>query len=417
MVLTNWAGNVSFSAAAFHQPASVAELQRLVATSARVKALGRGHSFSPIADTTGDLVSLARLPKLVTIDAARSQVTVAAGVTYGELAPRLDQAGYALANLGSLPHISVAGAVATGTHGSGNSLRNLSAAVAALDLVTAAGDVVTLRRDGSGGQFAGAVVSLGALGIAVSLTLDVEPTYQVRQYVYENLPLAALDDHLDEVVGSADSVSLFTTWREPVISQAWLKQRTGQARPRPPALWLGARLADGRRHPLGLDPAACTPQLGVPGPWHERLPHFRLDFTPSAGHELQSEYLIARPRALDAIHAIEAIGDRVAPVLQVAEIRTVAADDLWLSPCYQRESTAFHFTWIDDATAVLPVLAVVEDQLAPLAPRPHWGKLFTIAPELIASEYQRLPDFAGLARSYDPSGKFSNAFLDTYLPA
>jgi xylitol oxidase len=417
MVLTNWAGNVSFGAAAFHQPTSVTELQRLVATSARVKALGRGHSFSRIADTTGDLVSLARLPKLMTIDAARSQVTVAAGVTYGELAPRLDQAGYALANLGSLPHISVAGAVATGTHGSGNSRGSLATAVAAIDLVTATGDLVTLSRDRSGDEFAGAVVSLGALGIAIALTLDVEPTYQVRQYVYQDLPFAVLDDHLDEVLASADSVSLFTNWREPVISQAWLKQRTGQARPRPPALWLGARLADGRRHPLGLDPAACTPQLGVPGPWHERLPHFRLDFTPSAGHELQSEYLIARPRALDAIRAIRAIGGRVAPVLQVAEIRTVAADGLWLSPCYQRESTAFHFTWIDDYAAVAPVMAIVEEQLAPLDPRPHWGKLFTIAPERIAAEYQRLPDFAELMHDHDPCGKFRNPFTGAYLLA
>jgi alditol oxidase len=417
MVVTNWAGNVSFRAAAFHQPASVPELQRLVAASPRVKALGRGHSFNPIADTTGDLVSLARLPKPVTIDAALRRVTVGAGVTYGELAARLDQAGYALANLASLPHISVAGAVATGTHGSGNSLGSLATAVAAIDLITASGDLVTLSRDHSGAQFAGAVVSLGALGIAVTVTLDIEPTYQVRQYVYENLPLAALDDHLDEVFASAYSVSLFTDWRAPVITQAWLKQRAGQGLARPPQRWLGARQADGPRHPLGLDPAWCTPQLGVPGPWHERLPHFRLDFTPSAGQELQSEYLIPRHRALEAIHAIEPIGDRIAPVLQVAEIRTVAADDLWLSPCYQRDTTAFHFTWIDDPAAVLPVLAVIEDQLAPLAPRPHWGKLFTMAPDVLASEYQRLPDFAGLLLSHDPSGKFRNAFLDAYLPA
>jgi xylitol oxidase len=416
-VVTNWAGNVSFGAAAFHQPASVAGLQRLVAASPRVKALGSGHSFNRIADTAGDLVSLARLPKLVAVDAARRQVMVGAGVTYGELAPRLDQAGYALANLGSLPHISVAGAVATGTHGSGSSCGSLATAVAAIDLVTAPGDLVTLSRDRSGDQFAGAVVSLGALGIAVALTLDIEPAYQVRQYVYENLPLAALDDHLDEVLASAYSVSLFTDWREPVITQAWLKQRAGQAMSRPPAQWLGARLADGRRHPLGLDPAWCTTQLGVPGPWYERLPHFRLDFTPSVGRELQSEYLIPRDRAIDAVHAIEAIRDRVAPVLQVAEIRTVAADDLWLSPCYQRETAALHFTWIDDPAAVLPVLAALEEQLAPLAPRPHWGKLFTMAPDVVASEYQRLPDFTRLLRSYDPSGKFGNPFLDAYLRA
>src|SRR3984957_15858682 len=300
---TNWAGNVSFRSARRHQPSSVDELRRLVTGSRRIKAIGTGHSFSPIADTTGDQVSLAGLPTDIAVDASGRQVTISGLVTYGQLAPALDRAGYALANLGSLPHISVTGACMTGTHGSGDSRGNLATSVAAIELVTAAGDLVRLDR--SAPDFAGAVVSLGALGIVVSLALDIEPAYRVRQTVYENLPVAELDQ-LTEIFAAGYSVSLFTNWREPVINQVWVKQRL--AEPDPPTVWRGARRATATRHPVpGWPSDSCTTQLGLPGPWHERLPHFRLDRTPSVGHELQSEYLLPRESALDAFRAVNEI--------------------------------------------------------------------------------------------------------------
>ena len=417
--LTNWAGNVAFSATRVHRPASVAELQRLVAAGACVRALGTGHSFSRIADTPGDLVSVAGLPKIMKVDAEAATVTVSAGVRYGELAPHLHAAGYALRNLASLPHISVAGACATGTHGSGSSNGNLATAVCAMEMITAGGDAVTMSREADGDRFRGAVVGLGALGIVTSLSLDIVPTFGIRQYVYENLPHEQLYEHLTDIFASAYSVSLFTDWRSPRIRQVWLKQRAGEHDPPTPGTrWYGALAADGPRHPVpGLPAANSTRQLGVPGPWHERLPHFRLDFTPSAGDELQSEYLLPQRLAAGALRAIASIGDRVAPVLRISEIRTVAADDLWLSPSYRQDSMAIHFTWINDVPAVMPVLATVEDRLAPFGARPHWGKLFTTSPAAVSRLYDRLPDFQRLLRSLDPDGKFRNKFIDTYVPA
>ena len=358
---TNWAGNVTFRAARHHRPTSIGQLQALVARADRVRALGTGHSFNRLADTEGDLVSVAGLPKLLEIDSTGRTVTVGAGMRYGELGSPLHEKGFALHNLGSLPHISVAGAVATGTHGSGCSNGNLSTAVRALQLVTPDGETVALDRDRDGATFPGAVVALGALGIVTHLTLALVPAFEIRQYVYDGLPYDRLIEHLDEILSAAYSVSVFTDWREPVSCQVWLKRRTGDHTQEPTSRWLGARLADGPRHPLaGMSPAACTPQLGQAGPWHERLPHFQLGSTPSRGEELQSEYFVARESAAGALGAVARLTAQVAPVLQTAEIRTIAADDLWLSPAYRRDSVALHLTWIADAIAVAPVVAAVE---------------------------------------------------------
>ncbi|HTT00104.1 MAG TPA: FAD-binding protein [Streptosporangiaceae bacterium] len=414
---TNWAGNVTFSAERFHRPASLPELQRLVAGSARVRALGTGHSFNRLADTPGDLVSVAGLPRLTEVDTAGSSVTVSAGLRYGELAVALHRAGRALGNLGSLPHISVAGACATATHGSGDGNGNLATAVSAVQLVTADGDLVTVSRDADPDRFPGTVVSLGALGVVARLTLDTVPTFYIRQYVYEDLPFERVQGHFDEIASSGYSVSLFTDWRGPRMSQVWVKQRADDAGA--PVLgprWLGAGRADGPRHPLpGLPAASCTEQMGRPGPWHERLPHFRLEFTPSAGDELQSEYLLPRGAAIDALDALQQIAGPLAGVVQVCEIRTVAPDHLWLSPSYRRDSVAVHFTWVNDWAAVAPVLAQVEQRLVPLHARPHWGKLFAISPEIVRGLYPRLADFGRLMRRCDPAGKFRNDLLDRYV--
>jgi xylitol oxidase len=418
--LTNWAGNVTFSAQRVSRPESLGELRRIVAGRERVRALGTGHSFNPIADTPGDLVSVAGLPRVMEIDARRATVTVSAGLRYGELVGQLDAAGWALRNLGSLPHISIAGACATGTHGSGDANGNLATAVSALQMVTAGGDVVTASREDDGEQFDGLVVALGTLGIVTSLTLDLVPAFGIRQYVYEALPRDQLAEHLPDILASGYSVSLFTTWRGGPVEQVWRKCLAGPGdSPLPePSRWHGAVLAGHPLHPVpGMSPENCTEQLGVPGPWHLRLPHFRLEYTPSSGEELQSEYLVPREQASAALAAIDYIRDLVAPVLQISEIRTVAADGLWLSPSYRQPSVAIHFTWIKDTRAVLPVLAAIEEQLAPLLARPHWGKLFTVSPEVVRGLYERLPDFQRLRGHYDPAGKFGNEMVDAYVPA
>jgi alditol oxidase len=414
---TNWAGNVAFGAADLHRPSSLGQLQALVAHAGprdRIRVLGAGHSFNDLADSRGIQVSLAGLPPEVCVDSVGRQARVAAGLSYAELAGRLDQAGFALRNLASLPHISIAGATATATHGSGAANQNLAAAVSGLRLVTADGDVVDLGRRDEG--FAGAVVHLGALGAVVSLTLDLVPSFDVSQRVYENLPLAALDDHdhFTDLMASGYSVSLFADWRAPRLTQVWIKQREGP--PVAPGPWFTAAPAPAQRNPVpGGSPDACTGQLGVPGRWYERLPHFRPEFRPSVGDELQSEYLLPVAHAVPALHALDRIRDRLAPVLRLCEIRVVAADRLWLSPSYRQDSVAFHFTWIRDTALVLPMVGLAERQLAPYGARPHWGKIFTTPPETLRQRYERLPDFLRLMDHYDPAGKFRNAYTARHL--
>jgi alditol oxidase len=407
--VTNWAGNVTFGAARVQRPATVARLREMVAESPRLHAIGIGHSFSRVADSSGDLISVTALPASVLT--SRDSVQVSAGLTYSELAPQLDKQGFALPNLASLPHISVAGACATGTHGSGSGNGSLATAVSSIDIVTADGGLVTIDRGTP--DFDGAVVALGALGIATSLTLDVVPAFSVRQWVYEDLPRQELDTGFEEIFGSAYSVSVFTTWRDTErLSQLWVKHRADDGF-QAPQRWLGARLASRQLNPVpGMPPGQATQQLGVPGPWHERLPHFLADSTPSSGDELQSEYLLPRDAAVAALAALNPLADRIAPLLRVAEIRTVAADDLWLSPCYQRDTVAFHFTWRKETAVVAALLPLIEERLAPFAPRPHWGKVFTMAPPA----YPRLADFGRLMSRYDPSAKFRNEFINSVFP-
>jgi xylitol oxidase len=431
----NWAGNVRFGAHRIHRPESVDEVRRFVARGRPVRALGTGHCFNTIADAAagspdggsdtggpgnsgaGDLIVLDRLPPIMDVDPAQRSVTVTASVRYGDLATHLDAAGFALHNLASLPHISVAGSIATGTHGSGDRNGGLATAVTGIEFVTATGELVTMTRDSHPEEFAGSIVALGALGIVTRVRLAIEPAYEVAQWVYEGMPWDRLLANLDDVFASAYSVSVLTRWDAPAVDYLWRKQRVHARDARPAAAWLDATLADEPRHPVvGLPPEPATPQLGQPGRWHERLPHFRLKFTPSVGAELQSEFFVPRDHAAAAIESMRGIGDRLAPVLMVAELRTVAADDLWLSPTYGRDSLALHFTWTPDAPAVLAAVAEIENALEPFAHRPHWGKVFTMAPHMVADRFERLADFGRLRHRLDPTGVFGNDFVDRYAP-
>ncbi len=409
--MRNWAGNMTYRAQRLLAPCSVAELQELVAASPRLRPVGTRHSFNGIGDTDGDLLSLRKLPRRLEIDAAGTTVTIDGGSTYGDICGPLHAAGLALHNLPSLPHITVAGACATGTHGSGGRLPILAARVTAMELVLADGSRTTTL------PLEAAAVALGALGVVTALTLRVEPTYEVRQDVFERLPADAFEAAFEEATALADSASFFTTWRDDSIDQVWLKRRLdSDGGPLPPAVLHGATPATRHLHPIReLPPDACTPQLGVPGPWHERLPHFRLTHTPSSGEELQSEYFVARPDAADAFRALQALRLQLAPLVQVSEIRTLAADDIWLSPAYGRPTAAFHFTWIADTRRVLEMLPAVERALEPFEPRAHWAKLSTLSPEVVAKRHPRLADFARLAARCDPTGKLQNEALAAIL--
>ncbi|HWD37868.1 MAG TPA: FAD-binding protein [Fimbriimonas sp.] len=408
--MKNWAGNFEFSAKRVHRPTSVDEVRQVVSKAEKARALGTRHSFSLIADTPFDLISVEHLTAIEPVDREQSTVAIEAGVSYGQLAPILDRQGFALHNLASLPHISVVGACATSTHGSGEKNKSLSAAVRAMEIVTAEGDLVTLSRNVDGDRFLGAVVGLGGLGVVTRVTLDVQPAFTMRQQLYERLPFSDLEQHFDEVEDAGYSVSLFTDWKTDSINQVWVKQRDmGDI---PPALF-GATLAQVDRHPIGdLSPVNCTKQMGVPGPWYERLPHFRMAFTPSSGEELQSEFYVPRAQALDALREVQKLSSRITPVLQISEIRAIAADDFWMSPSYRRDSIGIHFTWEKDWAGVSALLPDLQEALRPFRARPHWSKLFTMSPQPL---YERLSDFHALLQSYDPKGKFRNPFLDQFV--
>ncbi len=416
--IMNWAGNIEYSTEKLYSSSSMEQVRDFVKQQSRFKVLGTRHCFNTIADSKDYLLSLKPMDEVVALDSEARTVTIGAGITYGKLSPFLHSRGFALHNLASLPHISVAGACSTATHGSGEKNGNLATAVSALELVTAAGDVVKLSRQKDNETFHGAVVGLGALGVITQLTLDLQPTFMMRQYVYENLPLRQMADHFDAIEASAYSVSLFTDWQKQRVNEVWLKSRTetGQAFDAKPEFF-GAKLATKNLHPIAeLSPENCTEQMGVPGPWYERLPHFRMGFTPSAGKELQSEYFVPREHAVEAILAVEQLRDQISPHLMISEIRAIAADDLLMSPCYQQPCITLHFTWKQDWPAVRNVLPMIERELAPFKARPHWGKLFTMSPAQLRLIYaERMTKFIELAKKFDPQGKLRNDFLNTNI--
>jgi xylitol oxidase len=406
---TNWAGNYTYRATRLHRPSTLDQVREVVAGAPRLRVIGSRHSFSDIGDSS-ELLSLDRLPARIAVDHAGRTVTVAAGLTYAELAIALRRHGVALHNLASLPHISVGGAIATASHGSGDRSRNLAGAVAGLEIVTSSGEIVTASRGDE--DFDGIVVGLGALGVLTRVTLDVEPAYDVRQRVFEDMSWDALFDDFGAISGSADSVSVFTRWQDR-IDQVWLKSRVSDEPEDLRTTFFGARAATVERHPiLGIDPVNCTPQLGAAGVWSDRLPHFRMGFTPSAGAEIQSEFFVARSQAAAAIRSTLAVADVIRPVLQVSEIRTIAADELWMSPQYGRDTVSLHFTWNPDPPAVERALIAVEAALAPFAARPHWGKVFLADAARVGPLYERLPDFLRLRRRLDPRGAFRNDWLE-----
>jgi alditol oxidase len=412
----NWAGNHAYSGT-IHQPETIEQLQELVRRSVKVRALGTRHSFNDIADSRDALISLAHFDRVTSLDRARNTVVIDGGVRYGQLGRYLQREGYALHNLASLPHISVAGACATATHGSGERNGNLAVAVRAMDIVGADGELLVLSRESEGDDFDGMVVSLGALGVITSLTLDVVPTFDVRQDVYENLTLAQVERHFDAIEASGYSVSLFTDWTGDRFSQVWLKRRAVAGDSVEAAeSFFGATRATADRHPIAeISAEHCTAQMGVAGPWCDRLPHFRMEFTPSSGEELQSEYFVHREHGVAALKSLMQLRDRVSPLLLVTEIRTVAADRLWMSPCYNQDCVAIHFTWKPDWPSVRALLPQIESTLEPFGARPHWGKLFTMPAARVHSLYEKLPDFQRLLDAHDPQGKFRNAFVDEYV--
>jgi xylitol oxidase len=403
--MQNWSKNVDFNDKSYLQPTSLAELQELIRTNPKVRARGTAHCFNEIANTSSMALNLAKMPKTIDVDTAKKSVRVAAGLTYGELAPLLHAQGWALSNMASLPHISIAGSISTGTHGSGIKNQNLANQVLSFDLVTAEGELRHIDRTNP--AFNALVIGLGLGGIVYQYELRIEESFQIRQVVYPEIPLDILQRNFDSIMGSAYSVSYFTDWSSSQVGNLWCKFRDGEVIPESIG---GSPQADKKFHPIpSVDPVACTEQLGTTGDWHDRLSHFKLAFTPSVGEEIQTEFFVNRKDAAAAIEAVSRLGGEITPLLWITELRTIAADNLWLSGAFERDTLAIHFTWKKD-DAIYPVIEKVEAALRPFSYRPHWGKVFTADSAYLKSVYPKINEFKALVEALDPTSKFENSF-------
>ena len=413
--IKNWAGNITYSSSQIDYAQSLEEVQQFVKNTSQFKVLGTRHCFNRIADSKNRFLSLKNMDKVVSLDADKKTVTVESGITYGKLSPYLHDRGFALHNLASLPHISVVGGITTATHGSGVENGNLSTGVNGLEFVAADGSVHTLSKEKNKEELNALVVGLGALGVITKVMLDVQPTFMMRQYVYGQLPMIQLKDHFDKIMSAGYSVSLFTDWQSDSINEVWIK-RLDKDKTVDNKEFFGAKAATKNMHPIAaLSAENCTEQMGVAGPWYERLPHFKMGFTPSSGEELQAEYFVPMKHAVEAIQAIARMGKQIGPHLFISEIRTIAADEFWMSPCYKQDCIAIHFTWKPEWDAVSKLLPVIEKELALFQARPHWGKLFTMNKTQLHGHYKKLNDFKKLITQYDPKGKFRNEFLTSTL--
>ncbi len=412
----NWAGNLKYSAEHLYKPVSIEQLQELVRQCENLRTLGTTHCFNKIADSKYNQISVRTFDTILSLDQNGMTATIGAGASYGQICTELYQKGYALHNLASLPHISVAGAIATATHGSGINNGNLGSVVSAMEFIDASGELQYLSREKNPEMFDGIITHLGGLGVITKITLDLLPGFEVKQQVYQYLPVKNLLENFTEIMSGGYSVSLFTDYQTDTVNQVWVKSKAAGSESETSSDYFGATPASRNLHPIvELSAENCTDQMGIPGPWYDRLPHFKMDFMPSSGKELQSEFFVPLENAAEAYQVISALKHEIRPVLMISEIRAIAADDQWMSPCYQQDSVTFHFTWEQDREGVERVLSMIQDRLEPFKVRPHWGKVFTIKPERLRSMYPNLDKFKSVLAQYDPKGKFRNEFLKKYL--
>ncbi|MDM7890873.1 D-arabinono-1,4-lactone oxidase [Curtobacterium caseinilyticum] len=405
----NWSGTVTYSAERVERPRTIDEAAELVARSPRVHGLGTRHSFNDVADGPGVLLDLTGIPTDLVVDTAADSATMGAGTRYGVVAPDLEAAGVALHNTGSLPHISLGGAIATGTHGSGTALGSLSTAVRAFEVLGPDGERRTVARGDDG--FEGAVLHLGLLGIVTRVEVDVEPTYRMRQDTYGPIPWDRFVADVAEVHAAAYSVCSYTVFGDEV-SEVLLKSRVpeGADDVAVPDALLGAprlpgRPADGHH----------TARDGSVGPWWDRLPHFPIDAVPSVGSEVQSEHFVPLRHAAAALEAVRGLAERIQPHLHVCELRTMAADPSWLSPTQGEDVLCIAFTWRKHPVEVAALLPDLEARLAPFDGRPHWGKMSSLDADAVEALWPRLPDFRRLVAAADPDRTFASAFGERVL--
>jgi len=412
--MKNWAGNLTFSGKEYIEVDSISRLQSVVSKASGVKVLGTGHSFSDIADTTQTQISIKNLSNEIEIDSIKKVALVPAGMQYADVCRYLEKRGWALFNTASLGEITVAGAILTGTHGSGSYNPILSDCVEGIEMVLASGEIFNLLREDSK-EFSGFVVSLGALGVFTKLKLKIVESFSIKQFIYENIGMQSIAENFEAIFDKAYSVSYFSNWEKNTTGQIWMKFLDDNNLAELPSVWLGGNIANANQHPVKTnDPSPCTDQMGVSGKWLYRLPHFKLDCSPASGDEVQTEYLVNRTYVREYIAGLSNIGDEIAARVYATEIRTIKSDDLWLSGAHGRQTVGFHFTW-KKSDSLHKFLPKVEEILGEHDGRPHWGKLFSTPRENLMGRYPKYSHFEELLKKYDPDKKFRNSFINRYF--
>ncbi len=412
--MKNWAGNLSFSSKEFIEIDSVKKLQTIVSNARGIKVLASGHSFSDIADTKDTLISIKNLSFEIGIDSNKREALVPAGMQYSDVSRYLEKHGWAVSNMASLGEVTIAGAILTGTHGSGSSNGILSTAVIGFEMVLESGSILTTDRENSS-DFPGFIVSLGALGVFTKYKLKIVPSFSIRQVVYENINIESIANNFDLVFDRAYSVSFFSNWAQNSTGQIWMKFLDDSKPFNISSDWIDGNLAKVKQHPVKINDASpCTDQLATSGKWLDRLPHFKLNSSPVSGDEVQTEYLVDRRYVKQYISELAEIGDEIASKVYTTEIRTIKADDLWLSGAYERETVGFHFTW-RKSDSLVNFLPKIESILGKHDGRPHWGKLFDVPKDKLPSRYPKFSDFEVLLQKYDPNKKFRNNFINKYF--
>ncbi len=396
---TNWAGNQSCAPARIVRPRDEHEIAVAVRSAVDdglgVRVLGTGHSFSPVIGTDGALLDLSALSGVVAVDADRSTVTALPATTVGMFGDPLWDLGFALHNQGDIATQQIAGAVATGTHGSGVELAGLSGMVRAMRLITAGGDVLEIGADQPELLHA-AQVAIGMLGVIARIELEVVPAHRLAERI-EHMPYSEVITRWDELTGSHRHFSFF--WLPSEQSAALYGLTT-------PA---GTTLTDTCYVKIYDLAEPDRPDDPTPGRRVDRSYRiYPMEFEPNF-HEL--EYFVPFDRAVDAVAAMRelmlgSLPDSVFPM----EVRTTAADEAYLSPAYGTPTVVISVSGVP-GTAYEPYLRAVDETLRPFSPRVHWGKLHFLTRDQLLQRYPAAGDFIETRRRLDPGGVFLNDHL------
>ncbi|KAI1700234.1 d-arabinono-1,4-lactone oxidase domain-containing protein [Ditylenchus destructor] len=358
--LHNWGNNFRFSTQNIQYPTSVEEVQQIVRNANKLRVVGTRHSFSKIADSPNTMLSTLALKNIIGFDPTVPSITVQAGITYTDLNPFLPNYG---------PNDPELKAIAVG---------------------------------------------LGAFGVITQVELEVEPTFNLTNYVFVNMPEQDIYDHFDEIENLGYSVQLFTDFSTPgVWDQVWVWVRSDEnSNVGNMQNLYGATRTHEQVTAIEALPPTYLMEQGKEQPWYYGLVDYHLGLSGFDGAEIQSEYFMPYENAIPAIQAVSNFSDLIAPRVYTMLIRTIKGDDLWMSESFNETTVAIHFTWKPNMTAVMEVLPQIEQALLPYGARPHWGKVFAQGPETYLHRYPKLNQWKQLAETLDPTHKFRNKFLE-----